>query len=220
MSLPARRFSRISRCCCNPAISTSNPQEAATASVVAGHRGTILPGLAVDPDAGRAAAAQHSDGGVGDRHRVVRAQRRADRLRSSGDLLSAVHPGLGIAGRRRFGLRLEPDPSDRRRQQLARGHRIVADRGGRRRSRFQERVSGLVGRVARNRRRAPAIGARGVGLPASAGQPTLGLDRPDQLPALSVALAAIGIFRDHQIRAADIAGARAYHRTELWFWRR
>ena len=57
--------------------------------------------------------------------------------------------------------------------------------------------------------------ARGVVLPLSAGKPAAGLDRADQLPAVSVALAAIGIFRHHQVRAADAAGARTDRRTEL-----
>ena len=43
----------------------------------------------------------------------------------------------------------------------------------------------------------------------------LGLDRADQLSALSLALAAIGILRDHQIRTADAAGARPDRRAEF-----
>jgi peptidoglycan/LPS O-acetylase OafA/YrhL len=40
-----------------------------------------------------------------------------------------------------------------------------------------------------------------------AGEPAAGLDRIDQLSAVSVALAAAGIFRNHQIRATDAGGA-------------
>ena len=59
---------------------------------------------------------RHSGDGIRHRHRVLCAQCGADRFEPGGDVLSAVHPGLGIAGRRRLGLWLEPDQSDRRRK--------------------------------------------------------------------------------------------------------
>ena len=93
--------------------------------------------------------------------------------------------------------------------------RASVDCDRRRRARYQKRISGLVGRVARRRRRAAVVRARGVVLPLCAGKPAAGLDRLDQLPAVSLALAAIGIFRHHQVRAADAAGARTDRRTEL-----
>jgi peptidoglycan/LPS O-acetylase OafA/YrhL len=74
---------------------------------------------------------------------------------------------------------------------------------------------GWWGPLARRRRRAAVICARGVVLPRSAGKPAAGLDRVDQLPAVSLALAALGIFRHHEVCAADPAGVRTDRRTEL-----
>ena len=190
-------------------------QEAAAASLVAGNRGTILSVLAADPDAGRPNAPELSGRGLGHRRCVLCPQRGADRPRPGGDLLSAVHPGMGIAGGRRLGLRLEPDRSNRCRQQLARGDRPIAGCGGGRRSHFQERISRMVGGSAGCRRRPAVVGARGMGLPARARQRQLCPDRADQLSALSLALAAAGIFRNHQIRPPDPAGSRSDRRAEL-----
>jgi peptidoglycan/LPS O-acetylase OafA/YrhL len=65
------------------------------------------------------------------------------------------------------------------------------------------------------RRHTAVVCARGVVLPLSAGEPATGLDWTHQLSAVFVALAAVGIFRHHQVRAADPAGARADRRIEL-----
>jgi len=81
----------------------------------------------------------------------------------------------------------------------------LTDCGGRWRARYQKRISGQVGCVAGHRRRPRAICASGMGLPTSAGKGAAGPDRSDQLSAVSLALAAAGIFRDYQIRAADAA---------------
>ena len=69
------------------------------------------------------------------------------------------------------------DQPNRQRKQLARLGRAAAHCGGGRRARYQKRVSGLVGRFARCRRRAAAVRARGVVLPRVAGQPAAGPDR-------------------------------------------
>jgi peptidoglycan/LPS O-acetylase OafA/YrhL len=66
-------------------------------------------------------------------------------------------------------------------------------------------ISGLVGCVAGQRRRPRAVCASGMGLPTSAGKAAAGPDRTVELSAVSLALAAAGIFRDDQIRAADAA---------------
>ena len=60
-------------------------------------------------------------------------------------------------------------------------------------SRQPPRLSGLVGGAAGRRQRASVIRAGGVGEPGRAGKPAAGVDRADQLSALSLALAAIGI---------------------------
>jgi len=57
--------------------------------------------------------------------------------------------------------------------------------------------------------------ARRLVLPLRADKPAAGLDWLDQLPAVPLALAAIGIFRHHQVRTADAAGARTDRRAEL-----
>ena len=183
--------------------------------MVLGHRRAILSVLAVDADAGSPPAPEHARCGVDRRACVVCAQRGADRFKPGGYLLSAVHPGVGIAGRGRLGLQLEPAQPFPHRKQSARLRRNLPDCDRRRRARYQKCLSGMVGRFARRRRRAAVVCARGVVLPICAGKPAAGLDRADQLPAVSVALAAIGIFRHHQIRAADAAGARTDRRPEL-----
>jgi hypothetical protein len=66
-------------------------QKAAAASVVARHRGAVLPVLAAAPDARSPPEHEHYRDGRDARHRVFPAQRRADRIRPGRDLLSAVH---------------------------------------------------------------------------------------------------------------------------------
>jgi hypothetical protein len=82
-------------------------------------------------------------------------------------------------------------------------------------SRHPQRISGLVGRLAGRRRGAAAVGACSLGGPQCIGKPIAGLDRIDQLPALPVALAAAGIFRNHQIRATHAIGTGTSRWTEL-----
>src|SRR5258707_9783440 len=72
-------------------------QEAAAASLVSRHRGTILSVLATHPDVGRPDAPWLSGGGDGHRAIVLCAQHGADRFEPNSDLLPAVHPCLGIA---------------------------------------------------------------------------------------------------------------------------
>ena len=91
-------------------------QEAAAASVVARHRGTVLSVLAAAPDAGRPLSTEHSGNGCAARHRLFRAQCGIDRLKSGRDLLSAVHARVGIADRRGAGLRLDQRQSVRARR--------------------------------------------------------------------------------------------------------
>src|SRR6476620_1240610 len=91
---------------------------------------------------------------------------------------------------------------------LARMAWYCADRCGFRHSRQSPRLPRLVGAAAGHRDRAVAIGAFGLALSHRAGKPAAGPDRIDQLSALSLALAAIGVFRDRQIRATDVVGER------------
>src|SRR5258707_10703851 len=97
-------------------------------------------------------------------------------------------------GRRRPGLRLEPDQPNRRGKQFSRIDRAPVDCGRRRRARYQKRISGLVGRVARRRRRAAVVRARGLVLPLCAGKPAAGLDRLGPFTAVSLALVPIRNF--------------------------
>ena len=97
---------------------------------------------------------------------------------------------------------------------LARRHRYRAGRGCRCHPRYQPGVSRLVGGFAGLGRHAALVGAAGLGLPPCAREPGDGLGRLDQLPALSLALAASGLLRAHQIRAADTARARTDRRIE------
>src|SRR5664279_1325344 len=94
-----------------------------------------------------------------------------------------------------------------------------ADRGGRRRSRYPPRLSGLVGALARGRWGTAIVRARGMGLSSCIGQPAAGLDRADQLPAVSVALATAGIFRAHQVRLPPEIRAMAEVQTDSSSWR-
>ena len=151
-----------------------------------------------------------------DRHRVLRAQRRADRFKPGGDVLSAVHPGLGVAGR------APPWPA-------AGAGSVRSGAASNLRARPGLLLIAIAAGMLDPHRAFPGWWAV---LPVAGGALLLlsapaawgcrhllasrpdGLGRVDQLPALSLALAAAGIFRDHQIRAADAAGARTDRRTE------
>ena len=91
---------------------------------------------------------------------------------------------------------------------MARLARRRADRGGGDHARQPQCFSRLVGVAAGRRHRAADIGAFGLAVPEGTGEPALRVDRIDQLSALSLALAAFGVFRHHQVRAADIDRAR------------
>ena len=80
---------------------------------------------------------------------------------------------------------------------------VVLDRDGGRRAQRASRLSRLVGAVADRRQRPVVVGACIMDQPDAARLAADGVDRLDQLSALSLALAAAGDVRDHQIRAAD-----------------
>ena len=109
---------------------------------------------------------------AGDRARVICPQRRADRLQPGRDLLSAVHPRLGIARGRRACLRLEPVQPERHRQQLGAPasaslliaiSRAVLD--------SHSAFPGWWALLPVAGQRAVVVGAGGMGRPASAGEP-------------------------------------------------
>ena len=54
----------------------------------------------------------------------------------------------------------------------------------------------------------PFVRPEGLAVPRRAREPAAGVDRTDQLSALSLALAAVGVFRHHQVRPAVAGGAR------------